>query len=282
MAAIRQTVAETIEDVISWRPVLEPVLRAFEPLMTAQAEIVAELSDSVHAADLALPDLAIDRARQGVSVLAGKKIKGTAKPLRISAQKLLPLMENMGALNAHMQALKAFFLQPIEKEASGSLDSLTEILTESHEALLEAVASGNREAIARIAESNGIEARVFDFVSGIIVSPVLRAMVTRSLSGAGSAPWNEGERWQHGYCPVCGALPSVSWLDKPSLDEKNAFLAGGGGKKHLHCGLCGANWKFRRGTCPLCEEEGNGVIEILRESGIAHGERLEWCTKCKS
>ena len=81
---------------------------------------------------------------------------------------------------------------------------------------------------------------------------------------------------------MCGALPTIGWMDKPTIDEKNAFLAGGGGKKHLHCGVCGADWKFRRGACPACGEEGSGVMELLRESSSAHGERLDWCTKCKS
>ena len=66
------------------------------------------------------------------------------------------------------------------------------------------------------------------------------------------------------------------------FEEKNAYLAGGGGKKHLHCSLCGTDWVFRRGACPSCGKEGNDVMEMLRESKNAQGERLDWCTKCKT
>ena len=88
--------------------------------------------------------------------------------------------------------------------------------------------------------------------------------------------------WTQGYCPVCGSLPVIATLDKRVFDEKNAFLAGGGGKKRLHCGLCATSWTFRRSTCPSCGRQGNEVMEILRESEGANGERLDWCVHCKT
>ena len=116
-----------------------------------------------------------------------------------------------------------------------------------------------------------------------MLGPVLRALVELSPHGDGKeAPWNVEGTWRQGYCPVCGSGPSIAYLDRPVFDEKNAFLAGGGGKKHLHCSLCGTDWTFRRGACPFCGEEGAGVMEILKEAGNALGERLDWCTRCKT
>lgn len=277
MAASCQSVSETIGDVVSWRPVLEPVLKAFEPVLLAQTELAAELADSLRASGLRLPELRADRARQGVSLLAGAHLAGAAGPLRRSAEKLLPLLGAIEAVAPHLPALEAFFLRPAGQ--GGDAEASPQ---DSRETLAEAVLSGNRETVARIAGEQGIDPLMLEFVSGFVVSSVLRALVAQSLSEDGQGGWNEGDIWQHGHCPVCGALPSVAWLDKPSIDEKNAFLAGGGGKKHLHCGLCGADWRFRRGACPSCGQEGSGVLEVLRESGPAHGERLDWCTKCKS
>ena len=278
MAASCQTVEQTLADVISWRPVLEPVLRAFEPLLTAQAQLAEDLAQNPRAHAPALPELNTDRARQGISLLTDAGLSGAAAPLRDSAERLLPLLEKLEFLAPHMPALTACFLRPVETVSSENADRPEDI----REELVRALIAGNREALARIARDSDLDPLVLEFVAGFIVAPVLRAMVAQALSGEGQGPWNEGDVWQQGYCPVCGTLPSIGWLDKPMLDEKNAFLAGGGGKKHLHCGLCGANWKYRRGACPACEQEGSGVIEILRESGPSHGERLDWCTKCKT
>ena len=34
--------------------------------------------------------------------------------------------------------------------------------------------------------------------------------------------------------------------------------------------------------CPSCGKEGSGTMEFLRESENANGERIDWCTQCKS
>lgn len=269
MAVSRQTVAQTFADVIAWRPVLEPVLRAFEPILTAQAELADSLMEGVCLSGPALPELDVIRAQQGVSLLSGASLAGISAPMLTSAERLLPLLEKLEMVAPQIPALSTYFLGQSKTDAR-------------HDALAEAMVAGNRDAVARIAKDNGLDAIMLEFVAGFILQPVLRAMVAQARSGEKQAPWNEGNIWQQGYCPVCGALPSVGWLDKPMVDDKNTFLAGGGGKKHLHCGQCGADWLFRRGTCPSCGEEGSGVIEILHESGLSHGERLDWCTRCKT
>ena len=271
MAATRQTVAQTLEEVIAWRPVLAPVLRSFEPLFSAQEELVGVLAENLKEQAAALPHGQTDRMGQGVSLLAGATFAGFSPAVRTSAEKLLPLLNRMDAVVPHKEALADFFLKSDDTEA------------QNVEELVAAVASGNKKAIEDLAEKIEVDPLVLHFVAGFVVAPVLRALTSLVVSSGGEAPWEVGDVWRQGYCPMCGALPTVGWMDKPAIDDKNAFLAGGGGKKHLHCGTCGADWKFRRGACPACGEEGSGVMELLRESGTAaHGERLDWCTKCKS
>ena len=271
MAATRQTVAQTLEEVIAWRPVLAPVLRSFEPLFTAQEELAGELADSLKDQAAALPQGKPERMDQGVSLLAGATFAGFAPAVRISAEKLLPLLSRMDAVVPHKEALADFFLKSDDTRA------------QKLEELVAAVASGNKKDIEGMAETIGVDPLVLHFAAGFVVAPVLRALTSLVASSGDEAPWEVGDVWRQGYCPMCGALPTMGWMDKPAIDDKNAFLAGGGGKKHLHCSTCGADWKFRRGACPACGEEGSGVMELLRESGTAaHGERLDWCTKCKS
>lgn len=283
-----QKVAETIADVISWRPVLEPVLKTFEPVLTAQEELVEELAGSIKASGLSLPEYSAARAGQGAFMLAGADLSGAAAPIREAAAKLLPLLGKFEAVEPHLPALEGFFLREAAHIKAPDQDSPDEGAAaaelagkDKREALAEAMISGDHNAIARMAEDNGLEPPVLEFASGFIVSAVLKALLAQGVT-EGEEPWNQDNLWQHGHCPVCGALPSIGWLEKPAIDDKNAFLAGGGGKKHLHCGQCGANWKFRRGACPSCGDDNNGTIEILRESGFSHGERLDWCTKCKT
>ena len=271
MAATRQTVAQTLEEVIAWRPVLAPVLRSFEPLFSAQEELVGVLAENLKEQAAALPQGQTDRMDQGVSLLAGATFAGFSPAVRTSAEKLLPLLSRMDAVVPHKEALADFFLKSDATQA------------QNVEELVAAVASGNKKAIEGLAEKIEVDPLVLHFVAGFVVAPVLRALTSLVVSSGDEAPWEVGDVWRQGYCPMCGALPTMGWMDKPAIDDKKAFLAGGGGKKHLHCGTCGADWKFRRGACPACGEEGSGVMELLRESGTAaHGERLDWCTKCKS
>ena len=105
MAASRQSVSQTFFDVISWRPVLEPVLRAFEPLLECREELGAELTDSLREAGVRLPEMDAGRAQQGASLLAGVSLWGVVEPLRRSAEKLLPLLENMESMAPHLPGL---------------------------------------------------------------------------------------------------------------------------------------------------------------------------------
>ena len=271
--ASRQTVSQTLADVMARRPALKTVLRAFEPLLSAQAELAGQLADDAHVAAFALAvqdeGRQTERARQGIALLAGIGFSGLGEAVRLCAERLLPLLNELEAMKPRQDALRAFFLQPSKT-------------AELCEGVAEALVSGDEGGLGNLAQGRGLEPAVLHFVAGFVVAPVLRAVTSRLLDDDGQGPWDKQGMWKEGFCPVCGALPVIGWLDRSRLDEKNAFLVGGGGKKHLHCGLCGAAWQFRRNACPACGKEGNDVVEFLRESEAAHGERLDWCTGCRS
>jgi FdhE protein len=56
-------------------------------------------------------------------------------------------------------------------------------------------------------------------------------------------------------------------------------LVGGGGKKFLHCSLCGHDWRFMRNTCPACGNDENESREVFYTDN-AKFERIEACHKC--
>jgi len=266
-----QSIAETISDIVSWRPVLAPVLKAFEPVLEGTAKLAEELEPAVSEAGLVIPELDMEKETNGVSLLAGSELNGIAPLLARSASVMLPLLAGSGAQGMDNPALAAFFAGTGEN-------------SDRNRQLACAVMNGSDDTIVKIAESCGLEPSVLKFTGETVLSPVLRAMVHNYLHGRESEemPWDEGNRWSQGYCPVCGTFPTIGWLDLHSLDKNNPYLKTGGGKKHLHCALCGAEWKFRRSVCPSCGSEAKGTINILREERINHGERIEWCTECKA
>ena len=117
MAATRQTVAQTLEEVITWRPVLAPVLRSFEPLLTKQEDLVDELTESLKKQGMALPQGQPERMDQGVSLLAGASFAGFAPAVLTSAEKLLPLLCRMDAVVPYKEVLEGFFLKSDKADA---------------------------------------------------------------------------------------------------------------------------------------------------------------------
>lgn len=262
MASPSLDIDQTISAIIRRRPVLEPVLKGFAPLLKARDEMAAELIPVLRAASIRLPQF--DRQKAGIPLLADFPTRGLGEPIRMAAEKLLPLFAEQEALQPHIAALEKFFLGPDAEE---------------REALLAAILVGSTESFSKIAEKNDVPPAVLNYVAEFVISAVLRTLATKAPDAEN--PWDEEAAWRQGYCPVCGTYPSIAWLDRPKVDEKNAFLAGGGGKKHYHCPMCGSNWAFRRSSCPACEKEGSETIEILRETD-SHGERIDWCTHCKT
>lgn len=261
MSESRQTVSETLADIAKRRPVLQPVLNTFAPLLEARAALSEKLSPLLEESSFVLPPWRQERAQQGVPILAGASLNGLYPLLRESAHVLLPCMASLPGMEEHKEALHTFF----DNE---------ELCLRASDTLL----TGHETALMQTAEQTGIPPAILLFVLESVVGPVLHA-----LSEKYDAPWDERpSSWMQGFCPVCGSFPSIAYLDKRVFDEKNAFLAGGGGKKHLHCALCGTEWHFRRGACPSCGKEGSGIMEFLRESENCQGERIDWCTKCKS
>ena len=268
MAVSCQSVEETVSGILARRPVLSPVLQAFAPLLAARAALPAQLKPLLEAAGVRLPAMQRERAAQGYPLLAEVPLAGIGTALKAAAEAMIPLLA--------------------ARRSSGR--------TKRTAGLLRGRRAARRPRWLWLRPCSMRRPRVWKRPRRIWMFPY-RCCCLRSAScwGPSCGLWwscrrmgtERGSRnvegtWRQGYCPVCGSGPSIAYLDRPVFDEKNAFLAGGGGKKHLHCSLCGTDWTFRRGACPFCGEEGAGVMEILKEAGNALGERLDWCTRCKT
>ncbi|MBQ3059780.1 MAG: formate dehydrogenase accessory protein FdhE [Desulfovibrio sp.] len=263
------SVAQTLAHVARRRPPLQSALDVFEPLLSSRADLPDKLAPCLRTAGMTLPVWDRYRAGQGQSLLAGHSLRGADNAIRKAAAKLLPLICALPPFRDCTDNLQALFSWPVRAEENRGTVA---------EQLMEALLASDEQSFIQLTELAAVPPHLAELPAEFIFSAVLRAL-TQSLA---ERPWEEGGTWRHGYCPFCGSFPILAWLDRPVQDEKNAYLAGGGGKKRLYCGMCGTSWHFRRGACPSCEAEGDGAMEILRESGAQWGERLEWCTKCKT
>ena len=101
----------------------------------------------------------------------------------------------------------------------------------------------------------------------------LRAHLDRFAAQASAAIDRTDDVTDHDrplVCPVCGGLPDFASVH---ATPKN------GNVKHLHCGTCGAHWKFERIRCAAC---GTSAVSDL---SYVHDEpdparRLHVCKAC--
>lgn len=75
--------------------------------------------------------------------------------------------------------------------------------------------------------------------------------------------------WQRGYCPVCGAWPSM------------AEMRGIQRERRMRCGCCGSDWLLPVLRCAFCDETDHQKLGfLLNEEGAQHI-RVETCSTCR-
>ncbi len=175
---------------------------------------------------------------------------------RAAALELLPLLRAMPALAPSLEEARNFL--SLERDEAETRALLSASLAQDL-AGLEALGASPASSLA-------LE---------LGLSALLRALVPGLEASKVRWPF-----WLKGICPVCGRPPVLDWLAKGQTDERNPQLLGGGGKKHLRCGLCGCDWVFRRAVCPVCGSEEKGVINLLYDRG-RRSEHLAFCSSCQ-
>jgi FdhE protein len=75
--------------------------------------------------------------------------------------------------------------------------------------------------------------------------------------------------WQRGYCPVCGAWPSM------------AELRGIQRERRMRCGCCGSDWLLPVLRCAFCDETDHQKLGLLLNEEGAQHIRLETCSTCR-
>jgi len=251
---IEQQYDQAIALSLQKRPALETVIKPFASVLLKRETAIDEIKASLPPLDL---ELAGSRRRSGVPMVADLTFSNLKPSLEEAYADLMPTLKlAFPNLETDLCAIEAV----IER---GDLDLAV---------LAKAYLENNAEAFRAAGKAGGLKEDSLGFAVNWALSTVLNAV---RMKGAASADLSS---WSLGYCPLCGAMPAISYLAKPQ-GPTTEFLQGGGGQKYLHCALCGCQWRFKRNRCPACDTEEKDNLRYYQESGET-GERIDACRKC--
>jgi FdhE protein len=139
--------------------------------------------------------------------------------------------------------------------------------------LLDDALNGDTDAIARAAAAGRYDPTAFAQLIELALQPVLWEAAARS------AALTDVDRWDRGYCPVCGSWPAL------------AELVGAEKRRVLRCGRCGTAWSWLVLLCPYCGNDDHRTLGTLSEeassvptsstSGESRSkDRVDVCERC--
>jgi FdhE protein len=131
-------------------------------------------------------------------------------------------------------------------------------------ALVEAAVSQDDGRLDSLAGLVRLEAPALRVAAQIIALPLLQ---TCGRALAMQIP--PATSWQEGYCPVCGAWPTL------------AEFRGLERKRWLRCGRCATGWEVPWLRCPFCNETEHTNLGYLAPEDGESTRKVEVCDTCK-
>lgn len=235
------------------RPAHASLLDAFEQPLA----IRAGLADLFANDPIPLPEINLELIAQGGSVLTGDDLARLEPWLLHATRELLPVLESSFPNGEPFRKLAT-------AAATGELS-----VREASRALLD----GDAAKLEALGNAVGVPAGYLMLSLQMIAGAAIAGLASQLGDQL------ESTSWSHGSCPVCGSSPSLATLSRKD-DVQVEALVGGGGKKHLHCGLCGHSWRFQRNACAGCGNEDPHSREVFYAERAKH-ERIETCSQCK-
>lgn len=215
-----------INDAIANNPQSKHIITAFKPLFLARERLVQ--NSRIKMVDPS--SINMERLRQGVPCIRQTRFFFEDDPWeKISLEVASAIREGFPALEEDAWLLESKIrcrgiqLFDAYQEFPASMDS------------------------AMVQFSN--EASIKTEVTGLLLGTLTRILL-QAKAGTLRAIL-EGTDWDKGYCPVCGAHPTIA-----IIREKIT-------QKWLHCSQCGCEWRFSRMACPGCEQESAGGLDYF-------------------
>jgi FdhE protein len=223
---------------------LKEVLRAFRAILIEQARWKAELS-ALEWEEAGTLDPA--QFSKGIPLSERQRLIRLGAQWHTAAERLIP------ALAAGFPKIR----YELDRLQAAVLDGRF-----APDLFLNATFGGREDEARESAGQIGLEAEVLAFALAQAAKPVVekRAEILKPLI--------KDLAWDKGLCPICGSFPELSLLR-----EKE-------GQRWLRCGFCSNTWRFHRSTCPFCDAQEPGGLEIMFVEGREY-ERVEVCHQCK-
>lgn len=128
--------------------------------------------------------------------------------------------------------------------------------------LLEAAINDESERLRGQATTLGVDADALGALARLAAFPPLHAL-QRRFGSAVAADWHAG------FCPVCGAWPTLA--ESRGLDRA----------RHLRCARCGVGWAMPALRCPFCENTDHRQLGSLVPEAGGEARRIETCDRCR-
>ncbi len=227
------------------RPAYGELLGFYRELLVAQNQVAAQDEP------LALPldrDTALQRLAKGLPLFSPGAFPLDPRAHEAFLQKVCDLAEiapDPLAGCAHEVAVS------LSKGAIGMAD------------LGHAVLADDTAVLARVATELGVDSSALH----LLLASALAPLVARFAEKVALALLTDATPWEHGRCPICGRLPTLS-----SLGDK--------GERKLICGFCQHQWDAPRIFCPACETRDKGTLAYFFSEEEAEY-RVYTCEGCR-
>jgi FdhE protein len=196
--------------------------------------------------------LAPDRPEHA-PLLHGATLGGNGRRLRQLLRELLRESENVAPGDSRTIHRNGSRSVPARSSARRHLDTL---------GIARAAIEQDGPALARFATLAAVDPGRLSAVAQLAVIPLL---------SAGLAPFADRvpSTWSRGYCPLCGAWPTLA--EMRGLDRS----------RRLRCGRCRGDWQFPVLCCSYCNESRHDQLHALVPESDEQTRRVDVCESCK-
>jgi len=249
-----QEIQRLVAVILGKRPLLAGLVQPVAALFAEKARVASGLQDDLDPVRFEVSGV---RLSEGIPILAGISLSFLKPALDRAFTALVPAAKTLfPAVGPYIDRMEI-------AQRNGSIDL-------SH--LSEEYLGGGLKGFRDAPQTSEVDRHGLGFVVNLVLSTVLQPLAA-SLSAQ-----MEQIHWDRGYCPVCGSLPSISYLSKAECSSSE-FLVGGGGQRYLHCAMCGQDWRVRRHLCAACERDDTDE-HLYFHVPDAVGERVDICRHC--
>ncbi len=243
-------IQNSLDTLAMHKPELSSLVSSFGPVLLAKAELATHLTENqANTPDLTESDWL--RFSRGVHLFAITGLMDFHQEFKQAARRILPPMaEAFPDIRLEIEAIE-------RNIANDSLDAADCVL---------AFVKNHTQTINTFAARSGTTPDIFRLALAQVAEPF------KEIQARAFAPLIEAHQWPHGHCPMCGSFPSV------------AGITGEGDQCWLQCAVCAHEWRFRRHTCPRCENNDQNLFEFVfdRDSPDKDAEQVTICKLCNT